>query len=101
MRVVSQLKINREEFNRSYLSYDDQKNIIQSDMSIAFAKELLKNEGLLESRNVSIDNITYTIFEIQAIVLSMDFFNNMIEYLSLHLSPDAMINFKDTLINKL
>ena len=101
MKVTSQVKLNREMIDKSYIDYADQKKIIEHDMAIAFAKELLKGKELLEVRHISISDMNYSIFEIQAIVLSMRSFQNLIEYLSLHLSPESMRELKNNLINKL
>jgi hypothetical protein len=98
MKITSQVKISRKEFE--YLANDSLEttmDMIRSDMAIAFTKELLKNTGLVTSRNWE----DMSIFEMQAIVIDMKSFGNLMEFLALHLSPESMRELRNDFINKL
>jgi hypothetical protein len=104
MKITVQVKVDPRSFDFSDISHDDRMNYIQSDMAIGFSKELMKNKESLETVTfVKEGDITFEIFEMQAIVLSMSSFKKIGLFLkeNTNMPPEAMMRFWKMFIEEL
>jgi hypothetical protein len=103
MRVISQVKMPVRDFNAlcDLIEKQGAMDNMRSDISIAFAKELFKNVGLLATETLHDPYGDVVIFKMEAIVMKMSSYKNLMEYLSLHLSPESMKELQRNFISEL
>lgn len=104
MRIISQVKMSRRDFNGlvDLIDSNGAMENVRSDISIAFSKELIKNTGLLMTRTLKNDYDDVVIFEMEAIVIKMETFRKLGEFFrELGLSADRMERLRKMFIEEL